>query len=1459
MKKQILSAVLAGSMVLTMTPAAFAAEDGSPEQTPEQNTVLTMPVQTQQEPDETEKAEITDASSLAVALGGAEYANVSDNTVTLLQNVTLEKDGTFTVPESVTLLVPSGTTLGVSNISQDIVQGLFGSKGIIRVEAGGAISLPFAGEYIGGENAYYYLQSGSATLSEFSVDNGSFRVTIEEGSEAVCGKNTTLQPGNYLTSYGVGKNGGHLTVEAGATLTVTAGLRGVSSDSPSNIKVDGTLDCTDGLLSMAAKATMEIGESGKVIIGAKGFTNASLTTVFKEYTTTGKITLANGAAFVNLSENTKNPNIQNSLSATDSGTIVSLELDGDTYYYVEGYSPEEPADPSKPEVSTGEDLSNALESEEAVNITVKPSDEETPVEVTLSKPVEGQAPVIAEDKTLTVAEKATLVLADEETAKSILTSPGKLVIAPGASLKVPASMFPASAEPAMYALAATNQAVETVELVGSGEDALLKLGKDCKVTFQNSEVGSVSGTTLTLNAGEVTVNKNVTMTLDGEPINVVVDSGSKLTFGENGAMATAADSTLTVNSNGEMTLPLMSMDEMNAMQGSIVVNTGAKVQYGSFSLLGGEDAYLTLGENAKVTMNVASGALSLDAGKATVNKAVNALLAGTDGERKPLKVTIAEGTTLDVAAGGSLNIPNDGSLVVNGTANVASTLTIHSTASLTGTGIVNVNGTDATLGVKGSDSQEKHGTIDVAIALSEGGAVAIDSTRQPETVNTEKVTGGVLIKDEQGNITIGQMSGIVVLDKDGHQVTGSFSDLAAALANENAATIYLNSSQTAYTLTSDKVIKSGVEVRVMDGATLEITQAEQDFTKILTDSKGSITVEKGGKLKLPANAGQNSTWVGADDDCRIKLTSGSMTFAFDGDGTTNAGTLTLNGNAEVPSGKEAILHLNYVPIKGVVTKGSALTVNGTLRSLSGESNTGNTGKSAADLTIDGTLTVAGNGAIQMAANAGIAVNGTLAMPLLSKEEMAAIACPITVNSGANVKYSTYDVIGGTNPLLTLSSGSASLDMSKANTENGKIGLTLNGNASVTADEVVARLVAEGSGENVPFAVDVASGSNLTIPQGKTLVISKDAELAANGTVTVEGTLDVNGNTKLTGKITLSGVSSKVIFSDAAMAPDSNVTLVLTNGAQSSNITNKPDNVVVEDKNDDGGDTGGDTGGGSGGGSSGGGGSSSSSSSSGSRYSVSVSSTANGEVTVSPKSASKGKTVTITVKPDTGYELDELTVTDKDGDEISVERESDTKYTFTMPSGKVTVKATFAKVSEQPESGIAFTDVASSAYYYDAVKWAVEQGITSGITATTFGPDASCTRAQMVSFLWRANGSPKAAGANPFTDVSADAYYYDAVLWAVEKGITSGTSATTFSPNATVTRGQTVSFLHRANGSPAVSGSSPFTDVAADAYYAAAVQWAVAENITAGTSATTFSPDAACTRGQIVSFLYRDMA
>ncbi len=203
--------------------------------------------------------------------------------------------------------------------------------------------------------------------------------------------------------------------------------------------------------------------------------------------------------------------------------------------------------------------------------------------------------------------------------------------------------------------------------------------------------------------------------------------------------------------------------------------------------------------------------------------------------------------------------------------------------------------------------------------------------------------------------------------------------------------------------------------------------------------------------------------------------------------------------------------------------------------------------------------------------------------------------------------------------------------------------------------------------------------------------------------------------------------------------------------------------------------------------------------------------------------------------------------------------SDKALTKAVTSVKLTGNTTvYAKWTQN--GGTAqnpFVDVKEGAYYYDAVLWAVEQKITSGTSATTFSPDASCTRAQMVTFLWRAAGSPKVEnGKNPFADVKADAYYYDAVLWAVEKGVTSGTSATTFSPDATVTRGQTVTFLYRNAGSPEVSGTMPFTDVEADAYYAKAVQWAVQQKITTGTSETTFSPMSDCTRGQIVTFLYR---
>ena len=253
------------------------------------------------------------------------------------------------------------------------------------------------------------------------------------------------------------------------------------------------------------------------------------------------------------------------------------------------------------------------------------------------------------------------------------------------------------------------------------------------------------------------------------------------------------------------------------------------------------------------------------------------------------------------------------------------------------------------------------------------------------------------------------------------------------------------------------------------------------------------------------------------------------------------------------------------------------------------------------------------------------------------------------------------------------------------------------------------------------------------------------------------------------------------------------------------------------------------------------------------YSVSTpSKTENGSVTVSPKSASKGDTVTVTVKPDSGYVLETLTVTDKNGNELTLKDKGDGKYTFTMPAGKVEVKATFMEDNSVLNF---FYDVPNDAYFYEAVKWAVDKGITNGLSDTMFGPYESCTRAQIVTFLWRAAGSPEPKTASSFTDVPANAYYAKAVAWAVENGITNGMTETTFAPDATCTRGQSVTFLHRALKGTA-SGSANFTDVKSDAFYADAINWAVANNVTNGTSNTTFSPNADCTRAEIVTFLYR---
>ena len=259
-----------------------------------------------------------------------------------------------------------------------------------------------------------------------------------------------------------------------------------------------------------------------------------------------------------------------------------------------------------------------------------------------------------------------------------------------------------------------------------------------------------------------------------------------------------------------------------------------------------------------------------------------------------------------------------------------------------------------------------------------------------------------------------------------------------------------------------------------------------------------------------------------------------------------------------------------------------------------------------------------------------------------------------------------------------------------------------------------------------------------------------------------------------------------------------------------------------------------------------------------RYAVTVpDKTENGSLSVTPKNAKKGSDVTITATPDKGYEVDDIVAKDAKGNKLTLKDNGDGTYTFTMPASKVTIEATFAE--KQADEPVApeklFADVSADDYYYEAVKWASENGVTGGIGENLFGAKLPCTRAQIVTFLWRAAGSPEPKGMSGFVDVSADAYYAKAVAWAVEQGIASGTSATTFSPDAVCTRAQSVAFLYRAFGEK-VNKAAGFSDVSADAYYADAVAWAVENGVASGIGGGLFAPDQDCARGQIVAFLYR---
>lgn len=510
-----------------------------------------------------------------------------------------------------------------------------------------------------------------------------------------------------------------------------------------------------------------------------------------------------------------------------------------------------------------------------------------------------------------------------------------------------------------------------------------------------------------------------------------------------------------------------------------------------------------------------------------------------------------------VNSGSTLNVLNNTSLTINGKATVAGKMDIHSAAMLDGTGTVTVSGALNILGSKGNAAQQAK--VPVPITITDTGMVTVAPERATNDYMISEIIGGMPVKDESGNVIYQQRIGITALNAEGQEVkqgNEAFTDVKVALAAEGVAAVYLNSNENVYTLDTSATIGEGQTLYVMDGATLKITVDSQNM-RLLNGSNGALEVQKGGTVNMPTVQGDEADWIGDDENSRINLTEGTLTYDF------KENTLTLNGEATVPSNQTAYLHLTKTKaIKGVIANGSTLTVNGTLKAVN---------DSTLTIAEGGTLDVA-EGLLTIGSTAKVNVSGTMNLPEMSKEQMGndtageGMKGDIIINGGATVKYDKWTIVGGEDALITLSEdASATLNASEANAENSIIALRLNtGTANVVggasdstqANRLIAALTTPSDGL-VPFDITIAEGAFLTIPEGKTLTLPKNSGLNAKGTVTVSGTLDVNGNITLTSTITLFGTEATVEFSTAVSA-DTNVTFKLENGATAEQIIDADD-------------------------------------------------------------------------------------------------------------------------------------------------------------------------------------------------------------------------------------------------------------------------------------------------------------
>lgn len=777
------------------------------------------------------------------------------------------------------------------------------------------------------------------------------------------------------------------------------------------------------------------------------------------------------------------------------------------------------------------------------------------------------------------------------------------------------------------------------------------------------------------------------------------------------------------------------------------------------------------------------------------------------------------------------------------------------------------------------------------------------------TVTGTITGGGAVVRDDQETDSVASYGSLY------------YSTLEAAITAANSAdgggTVTLLKNATLSTALDEDVTLS-----VNSGATLTV-----ETTGLTNLASGTLEIKAGGGFKL-------GTDVLVGDSGALKVTQGSVTM------NGNTVTLTENSGAEILSSKTFYLMLGSddPALNAVIEENATLTVNGTLKAVSGSGTTGS------QVTVKGTLDV--NGTLTIAEKAEVTVenDGTLKLPAMSKETMGSdtpgegMKGDIVVKAGGKLKYSTADVLGGDSPLMTLTEGTATLNLGNANDNtNPSVSLTLDGKASVDGSTKALLVASDNNGTIIPIAISVAGTSEATVSENGVLNLVNGSSLTvadeATFTVAENGILEVHSTAKFDDKATVSGkvyvfeanegtnpmdganitltstgavYAEKTELAETTITPaqmtvstekytstsgvgektfakqwtfSCKITLDANSGTLAGGIselwtgtdgklTAMPGNPSYSGYTFNGwydAATGGNkvdtnmvfnadttiyaqwtyTGGSSSGGSS------------TPTYAITQpSKVENGSLSVSPSRASRGTKVTITVKPDEGYELDTLTVTDKSGKVVELTKVSNGKYTFTMPASQVTIKASFQETASPVDS---FVDVDENAWYYQAVKYAVEKGLMSGTGGNTFAPGLTLSRSMIAQMLYALEGKP-AVQDSSFTDISSDAWYADAAAWAQSKGIITGYDNGAFGPDDPLTREQLTLILYnyariKGYNVSAKGDLSAFVDGdSTSAWARESMTWAVGAGLLSGQGMGMLAPTGTATRAEVAQIM-----